>query len=91
MNRIWIFVLFIFQISFSQQPSQVVIGEEELAGVNIYSILQDQDQSILIATNEGVYRYNSLDFKVLKSSLVGDLSIFGLIKNKKNQIFCYNL
>ena len=90
MSRLYLILLFLFQAAFSQQSSNIIIGEEELAGVNVYSMLQDVDHSILLSTNEGVIRYNSLQFYHLNSQSVVDLSIFGLIKNQKNQIFCYN-
>lgn len=92
MNRFSIILLLIvFHFAYSQQPSKVIIGEEELAGINIYSIIQDNDQSIVLSTNNGLYRYNSLTFQTIDSQLVGDQSLFGLEKNSKGVIFCYNL
>lgn len=88
--------LFYFFLGFSlclhaQEPSHVILGEEDLAGVNVYSMLQDVDNSVLLSTNNGVYRYNSLKFELLASKSVGDMSIFGLTKSPKNEIYCYNL
>ena len=73
--------LFFTCFLFAQQPSHLLIGDEELAGVNIYSIIQDVDQTIVLSTNNGLYRYNSLTFEAINSKLIGDQSLFGLEKN----------
>lgn len=83
--------LFFTCFLFAQQPSHLLIGDEELAGVNIYSIIQDLDQTIVLSTNNGLYRYNSLTFEAINSELIGDQSLFGLEKNSKGVIYCYNL
>lgn len=82
---------FLFFYGYSQQPSHLLIGEDELAGINIYSSIQDIDNSIVLATNNGLFRYNTLNFSTINSNLVGDQSLFGLIKNSKGIIYCYNL
>ncbi|MES2862885.1 MAG: histidine kinase [Bacteroidota bacterium] len=91
MKKIYLFLFFTFQWLFAQQPSHLMLGEEELAGVNIYSIIQDKDQSIVMSTNNGLYRYNSLNFEALDVKASSDQSLFGLVKNSKNVMFCYNL
>lgn len=75
----------------AQEPSHIILGEEDLAGVNIYCMLQDVDNSVLLSTNNGVYRYDSLQFTLLSAPTAGDISLFGLTKNCKNEIYCYNL
>jgi len=91
MKKIYLFLFFTFQWLFAQQPSHLMLGEDELAGVNIYSIIQDKDQSIVMSTNNGLYRYNSLNFEVLDVKASSDQSLFGLVKNSKDVIYCYNL
>lgn len=68
-----------------------LIGEEKLAGVNVYSIIQDIDNSVILATDSGLFRYNSLEFEEVDSQSIGDQSLFGLTKNAKGVIFCNNL
>ena len=85
-----IFLLFTFCCS-AQQPSYFLIGEEKLAGVNVYSIIQDIDNSVILATDSGLFRYNSLEFEEVDSQSIGDQSLFGLTKNAKGTIFCNNL
>ncbi len=84
-------VLFLFFLGYAQQPSHLVIGEDELAGINIYSSIQDIDNSIILATNNGLFRYDTLNFSPINSDLIGDQSLFGLTKNSKGIIYCYNL
>lgn len=91
MKKCLFVLLLVYNSVFSQQPSHLLIGEDELAGINIYSSIQDNDNSIVLATNNGLFRYDSLNFSSIKSDLVGDQSLFGLIKNSKGVIFCYNL
>jgi hypothetical protein len=91
MNWIYKIVLFFPLLLFSQQPSHLILGEEELAGINIYSLIQDKDQSIILSTNNGVFTYNSLSFKTIECQFMGDQSLFGLVKNTDGIIFCYNL
>lgn len=91
MKKIYLFLFFTFQWLFAQQPSHLMLGEEELAGVNVYSIIQDKDQSIVMSTNNGLYRYNSLHFEALDVKASNDQSLFGLVKNSKGVIYCYNL
>ncbi|WP_396163680.1 histidine kinase [Flavobacterium sp.] len=86
-----IIALFLSCFLFAQQPSHLLIGDEELAGVNIYSIIQDSDNSIVLSTNNGLYRYNSLNFFSLDSKISNDQSLFGLVKDSKGRIYCYNL
>lgn len=89
-----LYKILFFLITFSclaQQPSHYIVGEDELAGINIYSSIQDTDNSIVLATNTGLFRYDTLNFSAINSNLLGDQSLFGLIKNSKGIIFCYNL
>ncbi|WP_130734111.1 sensor histidine kinase [Flavobacterium sp. J27] len=88
--KILFFLLLTF-ICVAQQPSHNIIGEDELAGVNIYSIIQDDDQTVWLATNNGIYHYDGLRFTQLSSPIVNDLSLFGLTKDNNGIIYCYNL
>lgn len=91
MKKIYLVFYLLFQLSFAQQPSHLLLGEEALAGVNIYSIIQDKDNSIVLTSNNGVFRYNSLTFETIDTKNSSDLSLFGLVKNSKGTLFCYNL
>ncbi|MQP52169.1 MULTISPECIES: histidine kinase [unclassified Flavobacterium] len=87
----FIFILLYSCFLFAQQPSHSIIGEEELAGVNIYSIIQDVDNTVWLSTNNGLFHYDGLSFTSVKSSIVNDQSLFGLDKDNNGKIYCYNL
>lgn len=89
-NKLLFFLLLTY-VCFAQQPSHIIIGEEELAGVNIYSIIQDEDNTVWLSTNNGLYHYDGLHFNVVSSAIVKDLSLFGLTKDNNGMIYCYNL
>jgi sensor histidine kinase YesM len=91
MRFIKIFLLLSTLFSLAQQPSHSIIGEEELAGVNIYSIIQDDDNTIWLSTNNGLFYYNGLQFNTVKSNVINDQSLFGLSKDNNGKIYCYNL
>lgn len=86
------FVFLLITLScFAQQPSHYVVGEEELAGVSIYSLLQDKDKSIWVSTNNGLYNYDGTKFSRIETSLINDLSLFGLTKDAFGDIYFFNL
>ena len=91
MKNNFLFLLLLTYACFAQQPSHMIIGEEELAGVNIYSIIQDKDNAVWLSTNNGLYHYDGLHFNVVSSAIVKDLSLFGLTKDNNGMIYCYNL
>ena len=62
-------------MSIAQQPSHSIIGEEDLAGVNIYSIVQDNDNTIWLSTNNGLYHYDGITFTSIKSNSTRSISI----------------
>lgn len=77
---------------YAQNPNHFVIGSDELIGVNIYSLLYDEETDILYAgTNNGLYAYKQSKFHQLSGpkSQNGD-SFFHLTK-KGGDIFCCNL
>lgn len=88
--KIVVFFLLIF-LSYAQQPSHSILGEEELAGVNIYSIIQNEDHTIWLSTNNGLFHYNGLQLTAVKSNVINDQSLFGLDKDNNGKIYCYNL
>lgn len=100
MNRIFIFevmkckylfIIFFAITSIAQQPSHYVVGEEELAGISIYSLIQDEDKSVWISTNNGLYNYDGTKFLRIETHLINDLSLFGLTKDKFGDIYFFNL
>lgn len=79
------------QLARAQEPSYTIVGKEELAGIDIYSIIQDDKYNIILATNHGLMRYDGYEYYHYPSHNLQSLSLFGLLKNSKKEIFCFSL
>lgn len=93
MNKKFLLLLFILGVSkfaFAQNPRFFKIGEDELANLEIYKIIQDQSRNFWIATNEGIIKYDGYTFKKIPGiGLLGN-SVFEL-QLSHSKIFCKNL
>lgn len=76
---------------FAQQPSYFKIGEEELSGVHIYDLIQDQESNYLIATNNGLYKYDFYEFVKIECPEMTSSSVFNLAESVEGDIYCNNL
>ncbi|MGE0562362.1 MAG: sensor histidine kinase [Flavobacteriales bacterium] len=76
---------------FSQEPSYSIIGENELAGLDIYTLAQDKSNYIWLGTENGIYRYDGYIFKKYDNENLKAKSIFGLKKDNNNDLYCFNL
>jgi len=78
--------------SFAQNPSYFVLGASEFKNADIYSILHTKNQKLYIATNEGLYQYkHGKMLQIAKAEEQRDVSLFNLVENSKNEVFCFNL
>ena len=75
----------------AQEPSYTLLGKEELAGIDIYSIIQDEKYNIILATSQGLMRYDGYEYHQYPSHNLNSMSLFGLRKNSKGDIYCFNL
>lgn len=76
----------------SQQTNHYFLGKKELGNQEIYSITQDLNSKLYIATNKGVIRYNGYDFtRLSQAKNVASNSFFNLKTNTKGEVFCSNL
>ena len=83
--------LFCFHSS-AQDPSYFVIGASEFKNADIYSILHTTNQKLYIATNEGLYEYkHGKMYQIKQAKEQRDASLFNLIENSQNEVFCFNL
>lgn len=69
----------------------VVEGRDELSGIDIYSLVQDDNRVIWIATNNGLYSYDGFIFKQHKISSSSSSSYFHLRKYEDGTIAFHNL
>ncbi|MEL7425838.1 MAG: histidine kinase [Bacteroidota bacterium] len=75
----------------AQQPSYYRIGEKACAGLDLYSIVQDQDGDIWMSSNQGLLRYDGYTFHQYRSDELKSNSLFGLKKDREGIIYCNNL
>ena len=87
---VFFFVLSCFS-AYSQQPSYFKIGEDELSGVHVYDIIQDQNLNYIIATNNGIYKYDYYDFIKIDCPEMSSSSVFNLVESKDGKLYCNNL
>ncbi len=78
-------------LGFTQQPSHFIIGEEELSGIDIYDIKQDEQKIYWLATNQGVIKFDGYTFKNIQCPEMLSTSVFDLQFNKNGVLFCKNL
>jgi len=77
---------------YAQDPSYFVLGETELKNAEIYSILQTDNEQLFVATNEGLYEYRyGKMHEVPRAQEQKGTSLFNLVSNSENEVFCFNL
>jgi len=85
-------VLFILQLNlYSQEPSYIRIGQEELADLEIYSIIQDDNGYIWLSTDRDLIKYDGYNFQHISNNTTGTKSLFGLTKDNNGRLFCFSL
>ena len=90
----YLFVLFFSTVGFTllaQQPSHFILGQEELSGIDIYHILQDNDENYWMATDQGVIKYDGYSFKKIECEGMLSSSVFDLQLDYNNVVYCKNL
>lgn len=85
--------LFLFGNSFGQNPAHFVLGADEFANTDIYTLLYDNAADILyIGSDHGLYAYKQNRFvEVTRAPEQIGTSLFQLQKDSKGDIFCCNL
>ncbi len=73
------------------QPSYFFLGAKEFDGVQIYDIIQDNDLNYWIASDNGLYKYDSYSFAKVECEGAQSLAVFGFVKSLTGEIYCYNL
>lgn len=75
----------------AQQPSHFILGEDELSGINIYDLHQDYYGDYWIATNNGIYKYDSYSIQRIECSNMTSSSVFNIIEDYNHNVYCHNL
>jgi ligand-binding sensor domain-containing protein len=87
-----IILLFIAGTGFAQQPSHIKVGETDFADTEIYDLIQNNDNNLLIATGKGLYQYDAYTISQLKGppEMMGS-SLFRFEKDQQGNVYCCNL
>tara|TARA_R110001592_G_scaffold95159_1_gene274429 strand:+ start:347 stop:3241 length:2895 start_codon:yes stop_codon:yes gene_type:complete len=88
---ILIVTLFSTISSYGQEPSYSIIGEDELADLDIYTLAQDKNNFIWLGTENGLYKYDGYVFKKYTHQNLKEKSVFGFTKDNFGEIYCFNL
>jgi len=76
---------------FAQTPSHFILGEEELSGIDIYDIYQDDDHIYWLATDNGLITYDGYKFTNIKCDDALSNSVFNLKTDYNNVLYGMNL
>lgn len=92
-NNLILLILFIsINTFYTQTPSYFTIGEKELGGAEVYSILETKSEFLYVATDIGLFKYEKNKFiSIQRNEKQIRNSLFNLRENKKGEVFCSNL
>lgn len=95
-NKIFLafLVIFIFgcKIVCAQDPNYFILGDAEFKNAEIYSVIQTKNKQLYVGTNEGLYYYKHGRMQEVSNALgQKGTSVFNLVENSKNEVFCSNL
>jgi len=88
---LYILIQIIACYSFSQEHIKFRIDEGELDNIDVFSMINDKNGNLIVATSDGLYKYNGFQINKINSNHLTINSLFGLIKDNNESIFFYNL
>ncbi|MEO6301559.1 MAG: histidine kinase [Bacteroidia bacterium] len=68
-----------------------MLGEEKFKGVEIYDVIQDNNEIYYFATNSGIYRYDYYNYQKIECDKAKSSSVFNFVSDKSGVIYCNNL
>lgn len=90
MIAVWGWLL-LYGSTCAQEPAHFLVGEEALQGTDIYSMFQDGDGLIWLATDGGLLRYDGYAFARYGNAAQKNRSLFGLTGGPDGDFYCFNL
>lgn len=85
-----ILLVFSFRLG-AQQPSHILIGMEELSGIDVYSIVRGKNSVIWLGTSEGLMSYDGYDFRNHEGKDLESRSLFGLVFDANGLLYCHSI
>ena len=71
-----------------QSPSYFKLGEKELAGLDVYTLLQDSSDNYWIGTRTGLIKYDGYEFELKECAGFEGRSIFNLKMDRMGDVYC---
>lgn len=68
-----------------------IVGETELLGTDVYSMVQAPSGDILLSTDRGLLRFDGYEFHQRSNAALQNASLFGLCRSPRDRIWCFNL
>lgn len=78
-------------LGIAQQPSHYTIGAQELDGIDIYDMLHARDGSYILATGNGLFRFDGYRFGRAQCPDMLMTSVFNLVEDSAGNVYCHNL
>ncbi len=78
-------------VGYSQQPAYFILGENQFKGLKVFDIIQDQNQFYYFATNEGLIKFDYINYSKIEVKSAKSISFFNLTINKYGTIYFNNL
>lgn len=75
----------------SQLPSHQSFAEDQFKGIDIYDVIQDNNNHYYFATNQGIFLHDGYSYEKISCDQMKGKSVFGFTKDSKGSIYCYNL
>ena len=85
------FVLFAHSLLFGQQSAYFLFGEKEFEGVDIYDVIQDNENNYWFATDQGLIMHDGYSFEHIDCEDMKGGSVYGFVKSPDGTIYCHNL
>lgn len=78
--------------SLAQEPAYFVLGQDELANTDIYSIIEGDEGGLYISSNDGLLCYRNGSYSSIPfADAQNNGSLFSLVKDNEGEIYCCNL
>ena len=88
---LYLLLLLCFEEFYAQHPSHYFFGQEELSGLTIFDIEQDQKNNYWFATNQGLFKFNGHAISRVASSQMISNAVFDLKHDNYKILYCKNL
>jgi len=85
------FLIYVNCFSFGQQSAYFLFGEKEFEGVDIYDVIQDNENNYWLATDQGLIKHDGYSFETIECDDMKGTSVYGFVKSNDGTIYCHNL